>query len=1165
MKLHDCYCCSDDPFEGDRMLRLRSLPAAANVTKATLVLTPVAPSNGKRFEETFVFNATVGADELNAEDWGVNKIPEAPGPFVEVDFHSRRTLARVVGSGGISTLQVDMGGAYIGVADDGTFGPDKPAWSVTLSDSEEELPGLTVNKFRLSASQDPANLEDTTLEVTKVTICSVPTNVSVRLGQMAPFWTRLGELAIGETSPDFADVLNAFLVEAQIENGFYAIPFVVHSDTIARLDVTLDIDYVIEQPVLPPHLPEVTIPYNFSTIPGVDETLTSVLLPRQAIPVAGQTGVQIRGEFEPTRIALGSIGEEPTIFPVVVSPECALAQPLESGIEIAVTGIDLPLANTQPGLAGLHVAIQSDADGKPSGEVLTSAGVHVEKPLPGRSAWGSATLPTEFRVLPDVCYWLVLQSQLGEAYWSAAAGTADEPALQCTRDGGLSWRIATGPETRAPLASLFRLRDTPDRFTVPVQLQIGKGAHAVRRRLDEFAPLGRVEFSFDLAEKLEEYLAGPAVVSPCGTGELLTNGNFDQPPHDDATRRLFGFDAKTDYGSLPQPATLDLSQGVDLSMERFITLSIDGDSPKLIDCAGAIPARTQPGEVIIAINDAMDMEVAAYDDTENVLKITSPPTVGAQSTVQLHTWCRPHVPDNWQGIPGRIVHYREPETGRRFAVLVAARFVSGKEQMTHFCFLADPTALQALTGEPAELSQRIPVKANCLYLLRTRCQFRRIIQFQYMDLKVEETSALPLPPLWRIEWLDANGAPLGTDDETIEITAPSQLIEALVTAPEGAVEADLSFVLPSSSKYVYVLILEEVSFAPTSVALHNGSFGQWTDGANGPLPVGWTRLSGLLQPGVDKKTQQMAGVKLRGDGPEDAVLTQSVEIVAGERYELRACARPEFQLDDKAETRPHEQRARLELHWLADGPLGDPIFLPLDGRGFPSYAWAGTAPSGANRAEIRLIQPRSLGSLLVEYVSFERADLVPVPLIFLGEAPGELTVSDLHVTYDLPAPPVTFKELREATLQMPVTRPKQRVSALATEPAAIVAGVGKRFSITLDKLATPVRTIKELAALDPVKEIAGIPQERRLELKAAAEMILDSTVECVAPFSALADQPLETLMTLSAAGLTRIAGQPRDRADRLQQKLRALRLLLNNKAFCQMRLSDLLPADPGAN
>ena len=33
-------------------------------------------------------------------------------------------------------------------------------------------------------------------------------------------------------------------------------------------------------------------------------------------------------------------------------------------------------------------------------------------------------------------------------------------------------------------------------------------------------------------------------------------------------------------------------------------------------------------------------------------------------------------------------------------------------------------------------------------------------------------------------------------------------------------------------------------------------------------------------------------------------------------------------------------------------------------------------------------------------------ELVDVPLTFLAEAPGQLTVLDLRLTYDLPAPPL---------------------------------------------------------------------------------------------------------------------------------------------------------------
>lgn len=1173
MKLADIhYHACHDPFEGDRTLWLRSLPAGAKVTKATLVLTPVAPFNGKRFEETFVFNAAVGADELNAEDWGVNKIPEEPGPFVEVDFHARRTLAAVRGSQGGNignvpgtetlgaSLQVDIGGSYVGIANDGTFmAPDKTPWVVTLPSEETEatpLPGLTVNRFRLSAvPQDPTNSEDPTLDVTKVTVRSVPTNVSVRLGQMAPFWTRLGELAIGETSPDFADVLNAFLVEAQIKNGFYAIPFVIHSDTIARLDVTLDIDYVIEQRVLPPHLSEVTIPYNFSTVPGVDETLTTVSLPRGAIPVSGRSGAQVRGEFEPTRIASGPIGEEPTTFPILVFPECALAQPLEPDTEIAVTGIDLPLANTQPGLAGLHVAIRSDADGKPSGEILTSADVRVEKPLPDQSAWGSATLPSEFRVLPEVRYWLVLQSQVGQAYWNATSGTADEPALQSSRDGGLSWRMATEPGTPAPLAALFRLRDTPDRFTVPVQLQIGKGAHAVRRRLDEFAPLGRVELSFDFADKLGKYLAGPAATSRCGTEELLTNGNFDQPPHDDATRRLFGFDAgynEQTSGPASIVGNIDLSRGVDLSIERFIALAVEDDGrPVRIDCAGKVSTHTSLKEIVRQINSAMGGKIA-FEGGENgqFLDVRSPATSGGN--VELFPWCQLKIPTGWEGTVGLVRRLKVPDGTDRVVTVLAdpalldnlAQIFVGNLRIALACFPAVSPASGTSVTEPAILSQRVPVASDCTYLF----------QFLFGILIVDPSAP---PPRWEVMWLNANDELLHTDSATIEFDTrinrekiPLWLYETYETkiiAPSGATQAEIRFIQHTPG----IMWLESVSFTSTLETIENASFSLRRDNK----PLSWQHLSGWIH-------TKIKDVVLDGYGPEDAVLIQKVKVIAGERYELRVHAWPAPSLTTVSQSagdpegQPIQQRARLELRWLDDGLLDDPVILPLDGRDFPAHAWAGTTPAGATRAEVRLIQPRSRGNLLFKSVSFKRADLVSVPLIFLGEAPGELTISDMRVTYDLPEPPAPPEQA------LPVTVAATEVSPVVTAPRpladaaiGIVAGVGERF---LSILNSHVTTIAELAALDPKAEIADIPPERRLELKTAAEMIMALEIEA-APFAGLADESLDALLMLPPAELAGRSGRRPERAAKLQRNLRALRLLLKNDDFRSLRLSDLMP------
>src|SRR5205085_1726642 len=102
----------------------------------------------------------------------------------------------------------------------------------------------TVAKFKLTKLIPATGTTVSQPDLTMVTIRSVPTNVSLRLGELSPFWTQLGEMTQAKTTPDFAAVLQAALTNAKIENGFYDLPFVVHSDTIARLKVELEIEFL---------------------------------------------------------------------------------------------------------------------------------------------------------------------------------------------------------------------------------------------------------------------------------------------------------------------------------------------------------------------------------------------------------------------------------------------------------------------------------------------------------------------------------------------------------------------------------------------------------------------------------------------------------------------------------------------------------------------------------------------------------------------------------------------------------------------------------------------------------------------------------------------------------------------------------------------------------
>src|SRR5262245_10628351 len=111
MTLTDQYDGSADPFEGDRTIVWRSLPANAKVTRATVTVTPVSPPGGTLFEEEISFTG-------NQAKFGATK--NTGSGFVEVDFHKRRTLANVngtdvrpLGTNPGAKLQVDLGGLYV--------------------------------------------------------------------------------------------------------------------------------------------------------------------------------------------------------------------------------------------------------------------------------------------------------------------------------------------------------------------------------------------------------------------------------------------------------------------------------------------------------------------------------------------------------------------------------------------------------------------------------------------------------------------------------------------------------------------------------------------------------------------------------------------------------------------------------------------------------------------------------------------------------------------------------------------------------------------------------------------------------------------------------------------------------------------------------------------
>jgi len=548
------------PFEGDRVFRWRTIPANAKILSAIATVTPIESQLSGSFIESLDF----APSSLN---FGAT-LTTATSPTVawaEVDFHARRTLAGVIGNFNSTNLQVDVGGGtYVEINKNGAFKtPSDAAGDLfVLSGSPAPLPGLTVSKLKLTnAGVNPA-----APGLSSVTIRSVPTNVSLRVGELAPFFTHLGELLKPETSPDFSAVLQAALTTTKVENGFYDLAIAVHTDSISRLRIDLEIEFLEQQAVLPAAVPEVAMPFDVSSVAKSASSELNVVVPANSRIVPSQTSAHVRGSFVETRVAFGPTGPDYPAGAVEVSPSYSQAQivgfndptaPIPQLVtitdEISAVAIDLLLEALTPS-ARLQLDIRGDFDGKPDEIPLLPAPVSfgIEQQARKGPTWTSVPLPAEFLFAKGSTkparYWLLLQCLEGRAAWSLrepalapAENKAAEVTLQLTRDGGLSWKASpllanTTPVPAAklepPFVSFFRLRNRPKTFKMPISLLIGseeKRDKQVRKTLERFEPLGRVDFTVDseLADGINEYveaISGDVVPE----AQHVFNGDFEQ-------------------------------------------------------------------------------------------------------------------------------------------------------------------------------------------------------------------------------------------------------------------------------------------------------------------------------------------------------------------------------------------------------------------------------------------------------------------------------------------------------------------------------------------------------------------------------------------------------------------------------------------------------------
>ena len=513
MRLRDKYDGGDDPFEGDRTIVWRSLPANALVTKATVTVEPVPPPGAGTYTETLRFGP-------NGAAFGAT-IQEAATDIVEVNFHARRTATGWAGLTGINpqTLGVDVGGGvFLAVGKDGTV-PAPQGSNYNFSGGV--LPGIGAQRLRLANATLPNDHSSVTVD-----IVSMPSNLTLRFGKLPPFWSKTGELGVAATTPDITNAIQRAIGDATVTNGFYAIPLVVHSDTLGRLAITLDVEYLGTAPLVARGLPEVLLSYDFASVTTTDPSALRATLPARAAPVSPQTALQIRGAFDPSRVAYGPTGTTTESTTIHCSANETLAQPVLPPADVNVSSFDLYVAADGPA-ARIALDLHADFDGKPAQTSLLAKAVPFDLTgdASGQRHWTNVPLATAVQLKTGIRYWVIVEALDGAAFLGVDTPPASDRILQRSTDSGFSWRAAG---LSSPL--LLRLRTVPARFQMPIDFVAGTGAQAQRASLSAYDALGKIDAVIDrpeIAAAVHSYVAQTGTPS-CPAAELLQNSDFTQ-------------------------------------------------------------------------------------------------------------------------------------------------------------------------------------------------------------------------------------------------------------------------------------------------------------------------------------------------------------------------------------------------------------------------------------------------------------------------------------------------------------------------------------------------------------------------------------------------------------------------------------------------------------
>lgn len=475
-------------FEGDLPLTLRAIPVGARIRRARATLAPAVPGAGTPntlFHETITVSGGRG-------DFGV--LARSEGDAAIIDFGARRNVELIAGAnlGARVRLHLDVGGAWLLVNQNGVPVSGN-ATSIVVPVGAEGLALPAISASRLRVEQTAADAVLPAIEIQSVRLLTYPSNLVLRLGTLGPVWFQVGDLREPVTTPDFSVILQAYLDRSGMTEGIVEVPFVLHSDTLARLHVTLDIDYFFTRPMLD-RVNEIALSFDVGAVPVSQPAQVAASLPLNARVLPTVTTAQVTGRFAPGRVFHGLLKTGPATATARIDPQHSYAIGVELEAARAATAIDLQVESVSPA-AVLLVTLQEDVGGKPWGPSLLPEPIRVAltRPAAGGVSWASAPLAEPFTFAATRRYWLIVNIAEGEVDLAVDLASG-RPPLLVTRDNGLSWRSFTHDRIGGPCAGRYRLRDTPRAYRQPISLEVA--GHPVS--LAAYDALGKVDFRIDL-------------------------------------------------------------------------------------------------------------------------------------------------------------------------------------------------------------------------------------------------------------------------------------------------------------------------------------------------------------------------------------------------------------------------------------------------------------------------------------------------------------------------------------------------------------------------------------------------------------------------------------------------------------------------------------------